>query len=276
VSAARSTLEITPLTPSIGALVRGLDPEAISVDDRAALREAWHKYHVLVIRDMPLSEDAEIDFATTFGTIKPSSSPPTPLRTRDEIMIVSNIRDDGGVALGTLPDGEMDWHYDGLHQATPYTGGILHSVEVPLSGGETRFANMCNVYRSLPPALREKLKELTAESVYDYTATDRSVKVRDAKAPRAVHPVVRHHAESGEDALFVCRLMTERIVELAEAESTALLEELFGAIERSPDFYEHRWSVADTVVWDNRCVTHARNDFDPKQRRLLKRVSVVS
>jgi taurine dioxygenase len=100
--------------------------------------------------------------------------------------------------------------------------------------------------------------------------------VRDANAPQAVHPVVRVHEASGELALFVCRLMTERILELSEAESTALLEELFTHIERSPDFYEHSWRVGDTVIWDNRCVTHARNDFDAGQRRFLKRVTVVS
>jgi taurine dioxygenase len=270
------TLEITPLTESIGAEVSGLDPAAVSLYDRAVLRAAWHQHHVLVFRGMPLTEDQQIDLASSFGTIRKSSAPATPLATRPEIMVVSNIRDDGGVALGTLPDGEMDWHYDGLHQSVPYTGGILHSIEVPSSGGETRFANMCRVYASLPAPLKERLTGLHAQSVYDFAATDRSAKVRDAAAPTAVHPVVRFHEQSKQNALFVCRLMTERILELPEGESTALLEELFGYIERSPHFYEHAWRAGDTVVWDNRCVTHARNDFDPKERRYLKRVSVVS
>jgi taurine dioxygenase len=273
-SAANRTLGITPLTESIGAQVTGLDPDAITPADRDALRAAWAMYHVLVLRETPLSEDAQVDLARSFGSVTMSLSS-SPLATRPEIMVVSNIREDG-VALGTLPDGEMDWHYDGLHKEKPYLGGILHAIEVPTSGGETRFANMCRVYSSLPNALRDRLAGLTALSVYDYNATDRSAKVRDANAPQAVHPVVRVHEASGELALFVCRLMTERILELPEAESTALLEELFTHIERSPDFYEHSWRVGDTVIWDNRCVTHARNDFDAGQRRFLKRVTVVS
>jgi taurine dioxygenase len=232
------------------------------------------KYHVLVVRETPFSEDALVDFARSFGTIRLAKTD-SPLRTRPEVMVISNIRADG-VALGALPDGEMDWHYDGLHQDQPYLGGILHGVEIPTTGGETRFANMCAVYRALPAATRAKLDGLTALSVYDYAATSRGVKVRDAAAPRAVHPVVRAHEVSGEQALFVCRLMTERILELPEDESTALLEELFTHIERSPFFYEHTWHVGDTVIWDNRCVTHARNDFDAGQRRLLKRVTVVN
>lgn len=270
-----TSLEVTLLTPDIGAQVIGLDPAAITPADRAALRAAWNAYHVLVMRDTPLSEEAEIDFGASFGSVITSRSPATPLKVRPEIMVISNIRDDGGLALGTLPDGEMDWHYDGMHQEKPYTGGILHALEVPASGGETRFANMCAVFESLPEALRRKIDGLTAESVYDYTATDRKDKVRNESAPRAVHPVVRVHEESGKKALFVCRLMTERIVELPEAESDAVLEELFGYIERATAVYEHSWRPGDTVIWDNRCVTHARNDFDPKQRRYLKRVSVM-
>jgi len=268
-------LQFTPLTDAIGAEVSGLQPGAITAAERAELLAAFDTYHVLVVRDTPLSEDEQIDFAQSFGAVRHSTAPPSPLASRPEIMVVSNIREDG-VALGTLPDGEMDWHYDGMHQQNPYKGGILHALEVPATGGETRFANMCLVYRSLPEATRAKLAGLTAQSVYDYAATDRAAKVRNEAAPSAVHPVLRFHEESGADALFVCRLMTERILELDEDASTALLEELFTHIERSPYFYEHSWRAGDTVIWDNRCVTHARNDFDPGQRRFLKRVSVMS
>jgi taurine dioxygenase len=269
-------IELTPLTESIGARVSGVAPGALTAHDRALLDDALNTYHVLVVRETPMSEDEQIDFATSFGPIQMSSAPPTPLRTRPEIMVVSNIRDDGGVALGTLPDGEMDWHYDGLHQKSPYRGGILHALEVPSSGGETRFANMFRVYGSLPEATRAKLIGLTAIHVYDYAATSADAKVRDPGAPRATHPVVRFHEASAEGALYVCRLMTERILELDETESAALLEELFSAIDRSTDFYEHSWRPGDTVIWDNRCVTHARNDFDSGQRRYLKRVSVAN
>ena len=50
---------------------------------------------------------AEIDFAAGFGSVIVSRSPATPLKERPEIMVVSNIRDDGGLALGTLPDGAL-------------------------------------------------------------------------------------------------------------------------------------------------------------------------
>ena len=270
-------IELTPLTEWIGARVSGVTPGALTADDRGLLNDALDTCHVLVVRETPMSEDEQIDFATSFGPIQMSSAPPSPLRNAPRrSWSFRTSATDGGVALGTLPDGEMDWHYDGLHQKNPYRGGILHALEVPPSGGETRFANMCRVYSSLPEATRAKLIGLTAVNVYDYAATSADVKVRDPGAPRATHPVVRFHEASAEGALYVCRLMTERILELDEAESAELLEELFAAIDRSTDLYEHSWRPGDTVIWDNRCVTHARNDFDSKQRRYLKRVSVAS
>jgi taurine dioxygenase len=42
-----------------------------------------------------------------------------------------------------------------------------------------------------------------------------------------------------------------------------------------PDFiWEHEWRVGDLIMWDNRCVAHARGSFDPTERRLLRRITV--
>jgi taurine dioxygenase len=68
--------------------------------------------------------------------------------------------------------------------------------------------------------------------------------------------------------------MTDRIIELPEGESRGLLAELFDHVERPEFSYEHEWRTGDVLIWDNRCVIHARNDFDERERRLLKRVTV--
>lgn len=272
-----SKITFEPLSETIGAAVRGLDPANITPEDRAALRAAWLKNHVLVVREQPMTEEQQIDFAQSFGTIRTTrggSNLQTTLSSRPEIMVISNIKEND-VLQGLLPDGEMQWHFDGLHQPTPYHGAVLHGIEVPSYGGETRFENMCAVYESLPDDMKRRIADLNALSVYDYNSTSRESKVRDDHAARAEHPVVRVHEESGEKALYVCRLMTECIVELPERESDELLQELYAHIDAFPSFYEHAWKVGDTVIWDNRCVAHSRNDFDPTERRFLKRVTIV-
>lgn len=272
-----TALEFKPLTDTVGAEVIGVDPEHLSDADRKALYEAWLKFHVLVIRETPMSEEVEMAFAQVFGTIRIGRDPSgfvSPLATHPEIMVISNIRADG-VLQGALPDGEMDWHFDGLYFDKPYIGAILHGIELPSAGGNTSFKSMCAVYDSLPAALRTKLDGLTAFHIYDYTSTSRADKKREG-APHSVHPIVRVHEKSGKKALYLSRLMTDKIVELPQEESDKLLDELFNYVDAFPSFYEHSWKIGDSVIWDNRAVAHSRSDFSALERRLLKRVTLVS
>jgi Taurine catabolism dioxygenase TauD, TfdA family len=40
-----------------------------------------------------------------------------------------------------------------------------------------------------------------------------------------------------------------------------------------PTWYQ-QWRVGDLVLWDNRCVMHRRDEFDPKSRRLMHRSQI--
>ena len=53
-----------------------------------------------------------------------------------------------------------------------------------------------------------------------------------------------------------------------------ILEDIY-SLQRQPQFvYSHKWEVGDFVMWDNRCLLHARTDFPREQRRLLRRVTI--
>jgi alpha-ketoglutarate-dependent taurine dioxygenase len=68
--------------------------------------------------------------------------------------------------------------------------------------------------------------------------------------------------------------MTDHILDMPRDESDRLLNILFDHQEQRRFVYEHVWSVGDLVLWDNRCSLHARTDFDPGERRLLRRVAI--
>ena len=69
--------------------------------------------------------------------------------------------------------------------------------------------------------------------------------------------------------------MTDSILDIDEAESRTILEDLFTRIEDERYVYEHPWQPGDLVIWDNRCLVHARTDFDSAEPRLLRRFSVT-
>src|SRR3954467_8007660 len=162
-------MTVTPVSPALGAEVSGVDLRNRDPDATDALRRAWLDYHVLVVRGQDLTEDQLIAFGAAFGSIEKARKL-SPLASRPEIMVVSNIRRNGE-ALGALPDGEMAWHFDRIHQRVPNKAGVLYAVEVPERGGETRFASMCAAYDGLPERTRARLVGLTALNTFQYGQT---------------------------------------------------------------------------------------------------------
>jgi taurine dioxygenase len=270
------TMKVEPLSAPLGARVTGVDLRRdLDTETRAAIHRAWLDYQVLVFPDQDLSEEGQIRFSRHWGEF--------PKRRRFEdraekgitdrsIMLVSNIRENDQ-PIGSLPDGEMMFHTDGAYDEHPYRYTLLHAIELPSTGGNTLFANMYKAYEMLPDDLEQTLRGCHAVQGY-YANTVLKSEPVGAYSGDFTHPVFIAHEETGRTALYVSRLMTQRIVELPEDESAAVLARLFDHCERPELIYEHVWQKGDFVMWDNRCVNHARTDFPRTERRLLRRTVI--
>jgi taurine dioxygenase len=278
---ALATIDVRPLSGALGAEVVGLDlSRPVDADTAHLLREAWTRHLVLLVRGQTdLSVEDQRNFCRVFGTFGDRTRPK---ETRHEgtdapagVMFVSNLKVDGK-NIGSLPDGEMQFHIDQCYTATPATGTCLYAMEIPSRGGDTLFSNLYSVWERLPADVRATLEGRKAVHYFDYGATSRDAfTAADRESlPHYAHPVGRVHPLSGRTALYVCRLMTERIEGLPEREGRALLGRLFDDIERPEFQYAHRWRVGDVLLWDNRCSAHARTDFDSGERRHLRRFTV--
>jgi taurine dioxygenase len=266
---------VRPLSGALGAEIVGVDLAA-GLDDAtfAAILDAWHRHLVILLRHQKLSEEDEFQFGARFG-------PPAIvqnkqfLRSHPGVMLISNIREDGK-PIGALPDGEMQFHSDQCYMERPAMASMLYAIEVPCSGGNTLFANGYLAYETLPEDVKRRIAGRRALHAYDYdnASTIRGATLRD-DVPCYAHPVVRTHPATGRKALYVNRLMTRHIEGLAAAESEELLNLLFAHQERPEFIYEHVWRPGDLVMWDNRCALHARTDFSPDERRLLRRVTIL-
>jgi taurine dioxygenase len=268
-------LGVRPLSSALGAEILGLDLRD-DIDARvfAQIRDAWHQNLVIVLRGQNMSEEDQVRFAEKFG-------PPAVIHTKQfvrnhpAVMLISNIREDGK-PIGALPDGEMHFHTDQCHQERPAMASMLYALEVPPAGGNTLFANGYTAYETLPPEIKRRIDGRKALNAYDYetAATKRGTRLSQS-VPSYAHPVVRTHPATGRKALYVNRLMTVRIEGLPAQESEDLLAMLFDHQERREFIYEHVWRVGDLVIWDNRCTLHARTDFSPDERRLMRRVTIL-
>ena len=268
----------TPMSAACGAEISGVDlREELSPDDVSAIHKAWLDHQVIVFRGQDLTPADQKRACGQFGEIGAYNRPKSrqhPKHASDEIMLVSNVREDGE-PIGAHPDGEMMWHTDTAYHSSPHKATTLFGVEVPDTGGNTKFSNQYLVYDALPADLKERLQGAMAMNAYEFGTTIKTFARYDRDAvPHHAHPVFRKHPETGRTAVYVCPLMTEEIIGMDAAESEAVLAEIYAIQGRDAFVYEHHWRAGDMVMWDNRCLLHARTDFPRDQRRLLRRVTI--
>jgi taurine dioxygenase len=264
------TMTARPLNSSLGVEITGLDVRNPSAADQARIRELFDEHHLILVRNVDLSEDEHLALTQAIG---PISSADAIMKDGRKFTHISNIHADG-----RLPTGELLFHADHMFLETPLKAISLYALAVPSKGGETCFINAALAYRGLPPELKERIAPLQARHVYDYGAN------RGNQAPQpgelsalvdtAVHPIVWPHPESGQPILFVSRLFTVEVIGLAREEGDTLLQTLFEHLDARRSDYSHPWSIGDLMIWDNRILQHARNDFDPREKRALRRVPI--
>jgi taurine dioxygenase len=268
-------LATRPLSPALGLEVLGVDlSRPIGKTLAAQLEDAFHQGLVLLLRDQNLSEEDEVRFAECFGELARTLNVHATGK-HPATMLISNIRKDGK-PIGALPDGEMQFHTDQCYIERPAKASMLYAIEVPRTGGNTLFANAYTAYETLPDEVKRRIDGRRAINAYDYAkaSTKRGTELAEG-VPHYSHPVVRTHPATGRRALYVNRLMTISIEGLPERESEELLSLLFDHQEQRRFVYEHVWRVGDILMWDNRCTLHARTDFSPDERRLMRRVTIL-
>ena len=258
------SFEFRKLTPCCGAEVHGIDL-AKPLDERSVetLRTALAEHCVLFFRDQELTPEKQKALGRHFGTLHIHPAWPRVVEEHPEVMEIYADENTKSIAGG-------DWHSDVSCEPEPPLGTILHMLEVPPTGGDTLFANMVAVFESLSAPMQRLLEGMTAVHDGEHVYRGRyEGATEDGKTyPRAEHPVVRTHPVSRRKVLFVNRIFTTRIVELAKHESDAVLQMLFEQIEQ-PEFQcRFRWRPGSVAFWDNRCAQHhAMWDYYPKRRR---------
>ena len=253
-------MELDPLTPTIGAVVRGVELRHLP-DNRALfdqVHEQWLRHLVLFFPDQTLSPEEHLALGECFGPLHVHPAAPY-VGDNPALMKIhtdqESHRNNGDV-----------WHSDVSADEEPPMASILYLKQVPSRGGDTLWANMYSVYESLSPAMQNFLPGLTAVHSADYTGFYGEHEPQ-RRSPKAIHPVVRTHPETGRRALFVNSGFTQRIVELEADESKSLLNFLFSKVKEPVFHCRFRWPANTVAIWDNRCTQHyALWDYFPEPR----------
>ena len=281
-------IEVTPLHPTLGAEVRGVDlTRPVLPDVFAEIEAAFNRHGILVFPEQPVSDEQQLGFSRLFGPVEVNPNyAGAKMRLRPDVADISNLDAEGWVLArddtrNLFNLGNQLWHTDSSFKRIPAKCSLLSARELPapgsMGGGETEFADLRAAWDALPEARKRELDGLVVEhSIFRSRSRIGFADFNDEifkQLPPVPQALVRHHPASGRTSLYLAS-HASHIVGWPVEEGRGLIEELI-AFSTQPQFvYQHRWTVGDLVMWDNRCTMHRGRPYDDTQRRVLHRTTV--
>ena len=255
-------MKVQRLSAPLGARIEELDVRRVDDDAWREINRLFLAHHVLVFPEQHLSPEEHLAFGQRWGNLV--RHPYAGLESLPDIIELKNH--------GKRRDVNQHWHSDMTYNERPPKLTMLYCLEAPELGGDTAFANQHLACAELSPGLRRALEGLRAEHSAEGLA---GIYGEDPKAaPRAEHPVIRTHDETGEPALYVCRAFTRRFSGWSREESRSLLDYLYQHAVR-PEFQARlHWRPGDLAMWDNRSVLHFAVHDHGDDPRLIHRLQV--
>ncbi|MFT4247044.1 MAG: TauD/TfdA family dioxygenase [Pseudomonas sp.] len=241
-------IRITPLEPTIGAQIEGLDlARPLSPQQRDRIRALLLRHKVLFFRDQRIDSAQQIAFAGNFGElyVHPTTQRQDPARPQAHLILASDAQQDYG------PARKGRWHTDTSWMLCPTWGAVLRAVSLPESGGDTVWADSGLVYRSLPEAVKKRIDALYV--THDFTSSLERV---GHAYPVLAHPLVRTHPETGEDALFINFSMSPQVLGWSLEESRELVAYLLKEFTNPEYHVRFKWREGSVAFWDNRATLH--------------------
>jgi taurine dioxygenase len=259
-------VRVTPLHPSLGAEVAGVDLSApIDESTRQALTRALADHLALVFHDQSLTPAQYLAAASVFG-------PPM-----EQHYSQHNMPDFPMIGLIWHRNGQQpaeQWHTDHTNREHPPAATILYGVEIPSAGGGTSVASMRAAYVALPEGERRRLESLTTFNGLDGHADTRAGD-RDKYGKPVEHPMVRTHPVHGSRAVYFHISKATHIDGMTPEASKAYMRDLLDRMIQPEIVYHHVWRKGDVLVIDDRATMHrAHGDYDRSQNRVLWRIIV--
>jgi alpha-ketoglutarate-dependent taurine dioxygenase len=273
-----ATLSITRLSDTVGAEVHGVTADQLAGEPAvaAAVRDALEANGVLVFRDLRLGPDAQVAFCRHLGEVDRSAGHhPVP-------GIFRVTLDSSKNRLAEYLHATFHWHIDGCTpdgDECPQMATLLSATAVADEGGDTEFASTYAAYDDL--AADEQRRLLGLRVVYSLEASQRMVHPEPTdeqlaqwrRRKTSEFPLVWTHRDGRRS--LVIGASADHVVGMGAGESRALLDDLLARATRPERVYRHRWSVGDTVIWDNRGVLHRAVPYDPGSPWEMLRTTVL-
>ncbi len=274
-----TTLDIRPLAATVGAEVRGIDVDRLTVDPTISghLVDALGAHGVLVLPDLHISPEQQVAWCRSIGPVDASNgNHPVAGIYRVSLDPATNGRS------AAYLRGTFAWHVDGCtpdDDECPQMATVLSAKTLPAQGADTEFASSYAAYDDL--AVDEKARFATLRVVHSLEASQRRVTPDPSPKQLAAwrsrrtheHPLVWTHRNGRRSLLLGAS--ADHIVGMSLDEGRTLLDDLLARATSPNRVYLHVWSMGDTVIWDNRGVLHRAAPYDADSGREMLRTTIL-
>jgi taurine dioxygenase len=273
-------LNITPLSPHIGAAINhGLEEILASSVLRQAVVTALDEHLMIQLHQPNAAPSVMAEFSALFGPVRDGGG-----RCAGDVKGMRIVANEVDAQGRPLPGGDTIghvWHTDYSSDKKPPARIVTYTERAASSRPTTEWVNMFKVYESLPDKLKRRIAGLSA--IYYSFKNGVHVDKQDVPVPLEqrqkgeLRPLVCCHPGGGPNAgrpyLYLPSRRDSVIPGLAEAESRALLNELWDCVEAAPCRLTAAPDSGSCVVMDNRAVVHNRQGWSMTDPRTVWAIS---
>jgi alpha-ketoglutarate-dependent taurine dioxygenase len=267
----KTKLRSEPIKPKIGTRVFNTKAELLSGDLSEELLVLLEYTGVLVFPELNLTDDEQVAFTDVLGgSVKEIGG----AATKQGVFKVSLDRKINYDVAEYLM-GSMYWHIDGTMNPLPIRASMLTAKVLTEEGGDTEFANTASSYEDLDEATKEKIADLRVvhslwrSQLYHTPEPTMEQLERWQGHGEAELPLVCTH-QSGRKSLVLGNT-AHYVKGVDPKESYRILHGLREHATKEPYKYTHKWTVGDTIIWDNRTSLHRATPYDPDAGRMMHR-----
>ena len=248
------------------------------------IRQLLHHHRLVTFSNQIMTDDHLSEFAFRFG-------PPFVPDHQSPVLGSESVNASPVVIIGNRAD-EYPTSYLGHQEVLPHSDhqwlrcpssiSLLYAVDVDDHPPPTIWIDMVKAYTLLDVETKNFIQDLRLITFNPFYRPFGSVstkyvdrRIDTPPGETFAHPLVRTHSETKEKILYLNLAYELEIVGVPVEIGMSLITRLQEHI-RALQFREvHHWKNGDIVLWDNQSTIHYRDAFDPKVRRILKRVSIA-
>lgn len=263
-----STMKTIDLTPRIGTQIQTDVETLVSGKISGGIRDLLERRGVIAFREINLTDDEQVRFTRTLGTIVEESQ-----GTVTKITMDPTENDKAGYLRGAF-----FWHIDGTMQRVPVLASIMSARRLSPIGGETEFSNTYAAYDDLTPEEKETFENVrvvhTLEAIQRYVYPEPTLQMLQGwlRYQDNELPLVWKH-RSGRKSLVIGSTASH-VVGMERRASAVLLCRLREWATQPQFVYRHHWNVGDLVIWDNTGTMHRALQYPLDSGRMMHRTKL--